>query len=122
MGTGNIFTFADGSEVTMEAFLPPEDAKGSYKGYIAYVLYDMNGFSVKPGVVGKDIFEFLLDDSGTVIPWGGKQHRQAYGDENSDIVVHWKDGNDKCSESTVNTGETCAGSIADNNWKVIYKY
>ena len=112
-----IFSFADGSEMAMEAFIDYGTPKGSYKGGIAYVLYDINGFNTKPGRVGKDIFEFSLDDGGAVIPWGGKQQRQAY-----DFTADWKDGNDKCSEDTVNSGETCAGSIADNNWKIIYKY
>ena len=112
-----IFTFSDGSEMAIEGLYQAGEGAGSYKGDIGYILYDINGFGTKPGTLGKDLFSFYLDDSGIIIPFGSKQMRQAY-----DFTADWKDGNDKCSEDTVNSGETCAGSIADNNWKIIYKY
>ena len=44
------------------------------------------------------------------------------GDDASNSQYNWNDGTtDKCNETTVTSGLTCAGSIFENNLKVIYQ-
>lgn len=93
-------------------------AQGSYTGAYAKLYIDINGIKNKPNVLGKDIFAFLIDNSGLTIPVGGKTYAWLYGNDNN----RWdKDGTFACNATTVNTGEGCAGSIFDNNLKVIYQ-
>lgn len=103
-----------------------EDANGSFKGRYATVLFDTNGFSNKPNRLGKDIYYFHLDDGGVLVPNGGEQQIRAYGsgDATSSDEPAWKEkqGTDSCNEEEVGSGASCAGSIMDNNWKIIYKY
>jgi len=96
-------------------------AQGSYKGIVAEVFYDMNGFDTKPNRLGKDIFHYYIDNGGALIPDGGKQYNNAY---SSDAYSKNKDPKweSSCSEKTISDGWSCAGSVADNNGKVIYKY
>ena len=97
------------------------NARGSYRGMFATLYYDMNGFTTKPNRLGKDIFVFHVDNNGTVLPEGGSQMYNAY----SNIATEkpWDtDENDLCNADKVVSGNSCAGSVADNNLKVIYKY
>ena len=95
--------------------------RGAYKGDIGTVYYDLNGFNTKPNRLGKDIFVFHLDDTGMLIPEGGKLQWNAYTQTANEQT--WKsDENNLCGKKGVTTGASCAGSVADNNWKVIYKY
>ena len=120
----NTFLFADGSAMELGTYDPgAHNGNGSYKGAIAELVFDINGFETKPNRLGRDQFCFTLDDGGAIIPWGGKTEYMAYNGADRTISKYkWKDGDNKCSENTVNTGENCAGSIFDNNGKVIYKY
>lgn len=94
------------------------NAQGSYTGVFAVLYIDINGINNKPNALGKDIFAFLIDNSGLTIPVGGKTYAWLYGSDNN----RWdKDGTFACNATTVNTGEGCAGSIFDNNLKVIYQ-
>ena len=109
-------------------------AKGSYKGEVGHIVYDLNGFETKPNRLGRDIFCFVLDNGGKLLPEGGLSLSRAYtsaqsedeedgGEEAASTAEQeWKDGSDKCNADEVTSGVTCAGSIMDNNWKVIYKY
>ena len=92
---------------------------GSYKGIFADVWYDLNGIGTGPNRLGVDIFYFYIDKSGSLIPYGGKLMYNSGYKSNAD---EWKNGPDRCNATTVNTGKSCAGSVADNNWKVLYKY
>lgn len=99
-------------------------AQGSYKGRWATLYYDMNGFSNSPNILGKDIFYFKMDDNGTLIPDGGKLQYTAY--YSKGVTEQWSGTGgytpNQCNETKVHSGSSCAGSIMDNNWKVIYKY
>ena len=106
-------------------------AKGSYKGEIGYIYYDLNGFETKPNRLGRDIFYFILDNSGKLIPYGGLLQSRAYSagedeedssSDSSSVEQEWKNGTDKCTADTVTSGATCSASVMDNNWKVVYKY
>lgn len=91
--------------------------KGSYKGIRALVLFDLNGFKTKPNKLGKDMFYFWLDESGSLVPYGGKGANLAYGK-----TIEWTStGDAACNITSVGAGTSCAGSVADNDWKVVYK-
>ena len=94
------------------------NVKGSYKGKVGRIYYDINGFNIKPNKIGRDIFVLALDNAGSLIPEGGSAYYKAYGGEDSTEKA-WSS---TCSKTTVGNGMDCAGSIADNDWKVIYRF
>lgn len=102
------------------------NVKGSYKGKVARIYYDLNGFNVKPNRVGRDIFVLALDNAGSIIPEGGSAYYKAYGTASSgdsgDTAGTEQAWKGTCDEDKVTDGFNCAGSIADNDWKVIYRY
>lgn len=107
--------------ISTQEVTPPEGSAGSAKGIFAEMYYDLNGFEKKPNKLGKDIFVFVIDDNGSVVPKFSKAYSDTYLDGETNDT--WKDSEDnKCTESTVTTGLSCAGSVADNGWKVVYKY
>ena len=117
--SGPIFLFEDGSAMAITDYtgsvIDFEDtSKGSYKGCIAGIVFDINGFENKPNKWGKDVFQFDLDDNGSILPFGGKAEELAYGEK-----PIWESD---CSEDKLELGRTCSGSVFDNNGKVIYKY
>ena len=110
-----IFVFDDNSAMSIVGYdgtIVDESAGGSYKGGIASFELDINGYENKPNRYGKDQFVFTLDDSGSIIPRGGKAEYMAYGEG---YEPAWER---ECED----IGTTCSGSIFDNNGKVIYKY
>lgn len=87
--------------------------KKKYSGEYYIVDVDING-TKGPNTDGKDLFSLAVDTKGIVIPLGGA----LWGDyTNKD--VQWKTS---CNKDQVTLALTCAGSIADNGWKVIYPY
>lgn len=93
--------------------------KGSFIGpYYNCLAIDINGYKNSPNAKGKDIFYFVLDDSGKIFPVGGKTHMYYV---NQTKEFYQTDGS-RCNETAVDSGGSyCAGSIFDNNLKVIYK-
>ena len=78
---------------------------------------DINGIA-EPNRAGKDAFVFYLMQDGTLCPCGGGCHKEFVGLN----TVGWdEDGNDSCNATEVDSGATCAGSIFENNLKVIYQ-
>ena len=120
--TTGIYNFADGSSMAFYLYNPGTTlVKGAYKGNIASVWFDINGFDKKPNKAGKDEFKFYIDNSGSVYPDGGKVKKSMIPE-----AYTWEDAtntrnacNDKIS---VGTGVYCGASVVDNNFKVIYKY
>ena len=90
-----------------------------HKQFMGHVVIDINGLA-EPNKVGKDVFAFLLYNDGSLRPIGSQNWREE--NDTSNKVINWKDGTqDKCNETTVTTGISCAGSIFENNLKVIYQ-
>ncbi len=118
------FIFEAGDAMAVE-FLSNELNTASvnlpYKRAIAHILYDMNGFEKEPNRLGKDIFIFVLDNNGSIIPRGGRTELKAYGTQN-ETTPRWQNSSTCGNGNTTDNGEYCAGSVADNDWKVIYKY
>lgn len=93
-------------------------ARGSFKGCFNAFIVDINGTKTKPNVMGKDLFMFYLDDSGSVVAAGSQDYSWLTG---RDSDKYDADGNNACNENSVTTGNGCSGSILDNNMKVIYQ-
>ncbi len=92
------------------------------KSPFGIVLIDVNGIT-KPNRLGKDVFAFLLMQDGSLRPVGSSSWASTdLGDNALNTTYNWKTGtSDKCNETTVTSGWTCAGSIYENNQKVIYQ-
>ena len=124
-GAHPVFKFGKDEAFSVSYGNPSNNANAdtSYKGQVAVILYDMNGFETRPNKLGKDLFLFLMDNNGTIIPKGGKQQKEAYTSDNAGqeegTTYDWQG---TCDKTKISTGDNCAGSIADNGWKVIYKY
>lgn len=95
--------------------------KGSFKGPFYWLTcIDINGNKTKPNTIGKDIFYFVFDNSGKFIPYGGKTYAWLAG--KSIPLYDDASSNSRCNKQAVeHQGESCAGSIFDNNLKVVYK-
>jgi len=79
---------------------------------------DINGFETSPNRLGSDVFMFYIDASGTIVPAGGKTFAWLTGDDSKEYTA--ANGDYACNEDKVTTGKGCAGSILDNDRKVIY--
>lgn len=88
------------------------------KGYLADIIVDINGRTHGPNKRGIDLFDFTIDRSGAVLPTGGDVF--ANGNPRGES---WRNSssNYHCDRNGVGGGWGCAGSIFDNNLKVIYK-
>ena len=84
---------------------------------IGNVYIDVNGES-EPNKVGKDFFSFFLYNDGTLRPHGSKSgYNRTYPN-----APHWETPTHSCNANSVQLdGWTCAGSIFDNNMKIIYR-
>lgn len=86
---------------------------------IGNVFIDINGLGA-PNTQAKDIFRFYFYNDGSLRPYGGIGFDKSMGvDEKRG--ESWQEN---CSEKGLNGHQqidTCAGSIFDNNMKVIYK-
>ncbi len=89
-------------------------ATGDYYGKYYDVYIDVDGPNKGFNGIGKDTFLVYVDLNGSVIPYGGKLYKNY--SSGSDVL--WET---KCKAKTDPTDpNACAGSIADNGWKVIY--
>lgn len=87
-----------------------------YKRQIGMLLIDINA-KAEPNRLGRDAFFFKLCADGSLQPVGGNGWSVTDGDK-----YNWKTGTkDKCNETTVTSGWSCAGSVFENNLKVIYQ-
>ena len=98
----------------------PYTAKGSFLGASHVLTVDINGIDTKPNVFGKDLFLFYIDASGSVVPAGSKTFDWLTTDGAGTNSWNAAEGDYACNATTVTTGYGCAGSVLDNNQKVIY--
>lgn len=87
-----------------------------YDGRAYFVYIDVNGPKAT-NTIGKDIFKVLLDGKGIVIPFGGSVYKNYA--PNQEAIL-WKTDGSKCTGEKVDDGDSCAGAIADNGWKISY--
>ncbi len=106
-----------------------EDAKLSYLA--ASVMIDVNG-QKGPNRLGRDIFFFVVDKSGHLYPYNGKEHTE-YMKKKGEIIssIHGflKEVLSACdpkikgsfwSDPIPRNGETCAARVVENGFKMDY--
>ena len=114
---GEVYPFYFSDNITLMASGTPNyRAKASFKGGYLTFYIDINGTKTKPNTVGKDNFIIWMDKNGSVIPLGGNSTKFL-----TDIGTYETAGTYQCDENNVTSGLGCAGSIFENNMKVIYK-
>ena len=118
-----LFHFSDNIDILFTNFAEQTRvSRGSFKGQFSSLIIDINGVKTKPNQFGKDMFFFSVDNSGAVLPHGSRAWSFANGDSS---YAHTWDKNDTpyaCNENKVAPeGYGCAGSIFENNLKVIYQ-
>ena len=84
---------------------------------IGEVFIDING-QAKPNKIGKDLFRFYLYNDGSLKAYGSEAFDKTR--KASDIKELWN-LNNNCNANGVNDANTCAGSIFENNRKIIYQ-
>ncbi len=90
----------------------------AHRQTVGTIVIDIDGLKGK-NKYGKDIFWFALKNDGSLRPLGATGWAE---DKAIAKAYNWRDGtSDKCNEDEVTTGFTCAGSIFENNLKVIYE-
>jgi prepilin-type N-terminal cleavage/methylation domain-containing protein len=92
-------------------------ASSKYQGYYFGVLVDINGLDKGPNVAGKDLFEFYVDGSGAVIPYGGVEYKKYMEGEDINIA---KEDIKTCAKNSITSGLSCTGKIFDDGMKVTY--
>ena len=121
-GAGNTYTTKDGITFLHAAEGPSSLAESrrkslglGYSGSYYTVYIDVNGNAKGPNALGRDLFCVWVDTKGTVIPYGGNAWNAYTGNG-----VKWT-GNG-CGNNKVHPTDalSCAGSVADNGFKVIY--
>ena len=86
------------------------------------VRVDVNGPAKGPNAFGKDIFTLTVNGSGAVIPHGGKLHSHVF---SNGAAPSWETtcNSEKVSTAAaVEAGDSCAGSIVDNGYRIIYPF
>ena len=86
------------------------------KQIIGTVAIDING-TAKPNTGGKDIFLFSWFNDGSLKPVGSTGWNP-FAPEIDDDNLHWTKA---CNDKKVTSGWACAGSIFENNLKIIYQ-
>ena len=86
------------------------------KQVIGTVAIDINGLT-KPNTAGKDIFMFTWFNDGSIRPVGSTGW-DPFNPSIEDDKLHWSKA---CNETKVTSGWACAGSVFENNLKVIYQ-
>ena len=101
-----IYTFSDGSAMALKHYdRDTTHSAGTFKGNVASVWFDINGFDKKPNRAGRDEFRFYIDDSGSVYPDGGNIKKNIYEKNNIKITGnHWNEENGACNETDVKRG------------------
>jgi len=111
-----IYSLKDGSVLVINTIDNPItiNNKGIYKGIIAEILYDIDGNKAE-NIAGKDVYGFLLDKTGVLVPAGSNAHK-TLGQNGNKYIKNYADNCDKNS-SDLNKNLACTGKIADNNYK-----
>ena len=102
---------------------------GAYKGIIALVIIDIDG-NKAVNKAGKDVFAFLLDKTGILIPVGSNAYKSIISKTNATFGTTMPDKNNELEYNEIGLQSTCdtksdnidvnlacTGIIADNNYK-----
>ena len=98
-------------------------AVGGYKGIVAEVIVNIDGNAVK-AYAGKNAFGFLLDGSGSLIPYGSAAFKYYLANAGSGVLSNALLMNvepNACKRgSLIADNLACTGVIADKGWKANY--
>lgn len=90
------------------------------RGSMGTVQVDING-EKGPNKYGRDWFEFVLCENGTLFPYGSKDAALLNAATNNNWQgYHWKYNNIVCSNVATSNGYGCAARVMENNWKIDY--
>lgn len=108
-----VYTLKDGTLMIVIPLTRDAVSKGAYKGVVAEVIFDINGNKAE-NKAGKDVFDFLLDRSGILIPVGSIAHKFV-----QQTGKYANDYNADCSttSNSLSSNFACTGKIVDNNYK-----
>ncbi len=97
----------ESEDVSDKEVVPPNH---KLKRVCGYITVDIDG-NKNTNIFGVDVFKFVLTNarSNYLYPYGGKYHNQ-----------YWKTHNTCEPENGNYNGESCAGRIVDENWKIYY--
>lgn len=114
--SGPGYTSNDGITYYSTAGITARNTNVSYCSGRYYVVeVDVNGQNKGPNTRGIDMFIFFVDTRGHVIPRGGELDKEYFGAQAASYLTN-------CSRGSVASGGMdCAGAIADNNWRVLYR-
>ena len=87
---------------------------GQYQKPVAEVIFDINGMT-QPNRVGKDVFGFILDESGALIPVGSNVYRQL--GYTGSVLIHTTSADQCALGESLSNNWACTGSVADNGWR-----
>ena len=113
------FKFSDNISLIIMDIKDIYRPKGSFKGDYRLVYVDINGPQTAPNSVGRDIFQMRIDKGGQIVLGGSTTG--AWLRNNDKFKYTATTGDYACNETTVGKGYGCAGSIFENNFKVIYQ-
>lgn len=103
-GTSNdnnpVYILPSGATVAVIPENTSYTAKAPFKGEFAQIVYDIDGRQGK-NTVGRDIFQFFLDESGALVPYGSKASAYLMPDIDTECETY---------------NAACTGVIADNNY------
>lgn len=126
--SADMYQLKDGSIVVIgndtiknaaESFAPSYSKKGSYKGSEGFILYDING-PKGTNKIGREVFAFVIDDSGVLVPYGGNAFKYLAANDNAGSGSEGSGDEGSGGDDGValdNLGFYKTGEIADNGWK-----
>ena len=110
----DLYQLKDGSIFGIQTYVPQaQNIEPPFKGIMGELWIDINGDKGNNNL-GKEVFLFLIDDSGILIPVGSKMYYNIFKSAAKRSCDLKKASVDR-SWATV-----CAGAIADNGWKADY--
>ena len=96
------------------------NSPSGFRGPYAAVYIDIDGESHGQNSAGFDIFGFIIDRNGGLVPMGSMAYATYRANGGAYTAGdHWRGG--RCDDTNVTNGLLCAGSIFENNQRVIYK-
>jgi len=110
----NTYQLKDGSVMSIIPVTKDKISTGAYKGVIAEVIVDIDG-NRGENKAGKDVFGFLLDRTGTLIPAGSNAHK--YIGQSGDVYIKKYESSCNTSSGDLDLNLACTGKIADKNYK-----
>lgn len=83
----------------------------------AFVLIDVNGLK-SPNQFGRDVFYFLLNEMGLLVPMYGEQWSLS---DSGTTTGNWRNNKDYCdTPRKTSSGLGCAARLIENGWKMDY--